>query len=208
MNSLKDKILFGLFFACLLFIVIMVWQRQTIRELRNKPLISSDTTITQHNYPDTIDPTTITLKAISYLPEFKIKTNNYMPFFIKIIEKDTVIQTISSDSLIKDYYATRYYDDILKDDRTGYVRIQSTVNKNTLTDRRLFYEARCQDKVITKTVQDNSMDLYFSPSLMVSRNQVGIQGSLILATKKDRMFTIGGGYFSEPFLSAGIGFKF
>ena len=192
--ALKNKILIILSFVCAFLAVILVWQRQTIRELRRKPPITQvDTVVKHYTHYDTVYPSPITLVRTEY---------------DTIIEKDTVIHTISSDSLIKDYYATRYYDDIMKDDSTGYARSGLWISQNKLIDRKFYFEARCQDKYITETIQDNSMRLYFTPSLMVSRYQVGIQGSFILTTKKDRMLTIGGGYFSEPFLSAGIGFKF
>ncbi|MBW1614436.1 MAG: hypothetical protein JRJ57_10800 [Deltaproteobacteria bacterium] len=193
--ALRSKILIGLAFVCALLVLIMLHQRQTIRELKRKPPVTLiDTVVMHYTHYDTVYPTPITLVRTEYDTIYRSDT---------VWTDDPVTREIAEN-----YYATRYYDDVLKDDSTGYVRIQSTVRENTLTDRRMFYEARCQDKYITETIQDNSMRLYFTPSLMVSRYQVGIQGSLILITEKDRMFTLGGGYFTEPFVSAGIGFKF
>ena len=178
-------------FVIMLLVVFAVWQRQSICELRNaKP--ETDTVIVESVHYDTIYPTPITL----------VETDT-----VTLSEVDTVyFNNPVSLGVAKKFFSYNYYDDVLKDDSTGYVRIKSTVHKNTLEDRELFFEARCQDKIITR--YENKRELYFMPSLMASPTSLGVHGSLKYKDKKYRLYGLNFGFFKEPFVGLGLGFRF
>jgi hypothetical protein len=145
---------------------------------------------------DTIFPTPITLVETVY--DTITITGEYSDVGDLIGSSPTNIAT--------DYYAMRHYDDVLKDDSAGYVRIQSWVTQNKLADRKLYFQARSKDKVITNYV--NNAELYFMPSLMASRQSVGISGGLIYKSRLNRLYSLEVGYFENPYVGIGYGFVF
>lgn len=180
-----------------ILLAIIAVQQFAIRKLRNVNNVMQADTVVQHvTHYDTVYPTPITLVSTVY---------------------DTIIDTIlvggddiggllasSPTEIERDWRAVRSYDDVLKDDSTGYVRVQSTVSHNRLMNRRLFFESRCQNRTITI----NKPELYYTFSLMASKQRNGISGGIIYKDLNNRLFRLEIGYLQEPYIGLGVGFSF
>lgn len=130
---------------------------------------------------------------------------------IKYIEKpvtvyEPIIIPVDTSLIIAEYFSVKYYDDILKDDSTGYIRLKEKVYQSKILDRELFFESRCQDKIITNYISPSGF--YYYGSLKASKQIPGVSGGVIYLSKKEALTGFEIGYFGQPYVGFMYGKKF
>ena len=189
------KICFGLVFVVMALFTFLIWQRHTIKDYKDKPYYFeyNDTTIQNVVRTDTVWPAPITLVNTVYRDTLLY---------------DTLFYKVDTLAILTDYYAERTYKDVLIDNDTLTFEIEEKVFKNALAHREFNYSLTIPERTITRTVVESHRGLYFNSSVMVSKTDLGVNGSLLLIDKKNRLFGLGVGYFHDPFVSGSFGFSF
>jgi hypothetical protein len=137
----------------------------------------------------------------------------------KTIIKDTTIyvkvpEKVDTLQILKNFYAKNSYKDtLILPDSLGFVSISDTISQNKILFRTFSSDVR--EKVITDTkiVKDLPKNqVYIGLNSQFSKpsfvNSVG--GSILLKTKRDKIFQIGGGVTSNnltPYVNGGIYWK-
>lgn len=165
-------------------------------------------TITHPCLEPIMDTDTIYVHSVSYdtiIQERPVEVLKYVPKEVQTTVYQPVKIPVDTAAIIRDYFSVRYYDDILKDDSTGYVRLKEKVYQSKILDRELYFEARCTDKIITNTIYPSG--LYLSGSLTFSRDFV--YPSIGLSYIRPKSLYFGSvGYWDSPVFSVGYGIKF
>ena len=190
------NISFILIFATMSLFTIVIWQRQTIRELKKQPhfFAEYDTTIIENIISDTIYPAPITLVNTVYQDRYFT---------------DTVFTEVDTAAILADYHKIRTYKDILVNNDTLICEIEESVHRNALTDRRFNYSVNIPEKTITITQQIPQRGLYMNFNLMSTRKfNLGLDANLMYINKKNRLINVGAMYTDELYFKAGIGYRF
>lgn len=178
---------------CIILIGIIAWMWKRPVDVVTE--IVTDTVYVETTVYDTVYPTPITLVETVY--DTIVTTEDYSD-----------IGDMMTESVLAEFYATKFYDDTLKDDSDGYVRIQSKIRENSLVDRKLFYESRYKSPVITQYVTQKDWGLYFMATLMAGKQASGFSGSLIYKDYNSRLFSLEIGYMGNTYVGIGYGFRF
>jgi len=139
-----------------------------------------------------------------------------VPVPVKIVRIDTIIkpvtvyklqkQAIDTAFIIAEWNKLRIYDDVLKDDSTGYIRLAEKVSYNKIHDRTLYFESRCRDRVITNTIHPTGF--YMIGSVMTSKGMVGAGGGIMYLSHQSRLYSLNIGYLDKPYVGFSYGIKF
>lgn len=135
------------------------------------------------------------------------------------VYKDTTIyvevpQKVDTLQILRLYFAKNVYKDTLKlPDSLGYVSLSDTISQNKILFRT--FTASVRERIIndTKIVKElPKTQVYMGFNSQFSRpyfiNSVG--GSILLKTKRDKIFQLGGGVTSDnlsPYINGGIYWK-
>ena len=135
------------------------------------------------------------------------------------IYKDTTIyvevpQKVDTGKILKQFFAKNVYRDTLKlPDSLGFVSMLYTISQNKILYRT--FSAEVKERIITDTkiVKDlPKTQVYLGVNSQFSKpsfvNSVG--GSILLKTKRDKIFQLGGGVTSDnlsPYINGGIYWK-
>jgi hypothetical protein len=161
---------------------------------KDTQIVNTDTIYVHSvSYDTIIQDRPVPIEVIKYVPKY---TTVYKLTHVPV---DTAL-------IIAQYFEVKLYDDVLKDDSTGYVRLKEKVYQSSIIERELFFEARYQNKIITNTI--NPSGLYLSGSLLASKQRLGVQGNIMYLNNKKRLYGIGVGHFNSPYISLSYGFKF
>ena len=150
---------------------------------------------------------TIYVSTVQYDTIIQIK-----PVPVRIVEYKSIIDTVwlaidvDTAAIMADYLRIKFYDDTLKDDSTGYIRLTESVTRNEIFDRTLYFEARSSDKIVTKTISPKG--LYLISGLGASKQGVAFSGGLIYLNGKQRLYGAEIGYMGIPYVQLKYGFKF
>ena len=158
------------------------------------PIMDTDTIYVHSvSYDTIIQEKPVPVDVIKYVPEY---TTIYQP----------VTVPVDTTAIIREYFSVRYYDDILKDDSTGYLRLKEKVYQSEIIDREVFFQSRCTDKIITNTIYPSG--LYFEGSLSLSKQLFIPSVGVTYLGKNKALYRIGCGYYKSPVLTVGYGIKF
>ena len=167
-----------------------------IRPCKENTIISTDTVYVYHTIRDTIYPAPVTI----------IKRDTVYPVSTNLgdfIEQGT---ELSTDFDISSFLVVNSYDDILKDDPEGFIRLREKTQNNIIFDRELIFESRCRDKIITNTVV--STGFYTYGSVLSDLRHFGASAGILYQNKRQRLYGASIGFYEHPFVSVGYGFKF
>lgn len=136
-----------------------------------------------------------------------------------MIFKDTTIyvevpQKVDTVKILRQFFAKNVYRDTLKlPDSLGFVSMLDTISQNKILYRT--FSAEVKERIITDTkiVKDlPKTQVYLGVNSQFSKpnfvNSVG--GSILLKTKRDKIFQLGGGVTSDnlsPYINGGIYWK-
>ena len=148
---------------------------------------------------------TVYVSTVSFDTIIQIKP---IPTYITQVSIDTayLYHDVDTAFILKDYFATRYYDDTLKNDSEGYVRLTESVSHNAIFDRMLYFESRCTDKIITNTISPRG--LYLVGGLGASKGGMGFSGGVTYLNAKSRLYGAEIGYMANPYIKLNFGLKF
>ena len=148
---------------------------------------------------------TVYVSTVSFDTIIQIKP---MPTYITQVQYsiDTLYHDVDTAFILRDYFATRFYDDTLKDDSEGYVRITESVTQNTLFDRMLYFESRCTDMVVTNTISNTGF--YALGGLGWSQRAPIVSVGVMYQNKRQRLYGLNLTYLDRPVLLFQYGIKF
>jgi hypothetical protein len=135
------------------------------------------------------------------------------------IIKDTTIyvevpQKVDTSEILKDFYSKNVYKDTLNlPDSLGFVSLSDTIYQNKILFRS--FSADVREKIITDTkivkeLPKTQVYLGFNTQLSQPEFVNSIGGSILLKTKKDKVFQLGAGVTSNnlsPYVNGGIYWK-
>ena len=162
--------------------------------IRTEPIMDTDTLYVHSVSFDTIIQEVPKVIKQVYFDTIEVSTTVYKPIRIPI---DTA-------QLIAQYFSVKYYDDVLKDDSTGYVRLKEKVYQSSIIDRELFFESRCTNQVITNVIP--ARGLYFNSTLSIAKGFVYPTVGITYLRDKS-LYSAGFGYYKNPVFTIGYGFK-
>jgi hypothetical protein len=140
----------------------------------------------------------------------KSVTIRYVNKFIPTSITDGKIPTIlDSSAVVRDYYRKKVYKDkFLLNDKLGYVDIIDTISNNSIISRK--YESHIEYPSIKETTIVKELpkyQVYIGANADFDRknalNNVGT--SLLLKTKKDRIYSLGVGIDNDKNIMVGVG---
>ena len=103
--------------------------------------------------------------------------------------------------IVKDYTATRYYDDLLVDNDSLSFRLRETVTGNRIITRSFDYNIRLRESVL------QSSGLYAVGAIQGSSGAFGLSGGIMYQQKNKRIYGLNIGYFHSPYLQVTYGVK-
>lgn len=159
--------------------------------------------------PDGGKPQIVTVRDTQYItktvekPVYKPGPTIYIPGRI-----DTLPQDVDTLAILKDYYATRIYNDTIAIDTLGFAYVKDTVSKNEIVSRgvKLDYKIPVIKETTTITIPPKpKAQLYIGVEGLGNKQQpISYFGpALVYKTKKDAMYTLGAGYS----INQGFGIK-
>ena len=153
-------------------------------------------------WTDTVYVSTVSFDTIIQIKPVPVKITEYKTII------DTVWMTLPVDTteILTDYHRIRFYDDVLKDDSAGYVRLKESVSQNVLFDRVLYFESRCEDKIITNTISPTG--LYAIGGAGWGTGAPIISVGVLYQNDKMRLKGLEVGYFYKPYIKLNYGFRF
>ena len=176
---------------CLICIVIGFILYPVIRPCKENEIIHTDTLYVERVTRDTVYPAPVTI----------VQTETVTETFI-----DTVLMSVDTLSIIAEYLTTKYYDDVLKDDSTAYIRLKEQVHRNSITDRELIFETRCRDQIITNTISPSGW--YYTGGIGASRESLVLSGQILYLNDKNVLKGLEIGYNTIPYFQLKWGRKF
>jgi hypothetical protein len=135
------------------------------------------------------------------------------------IYKDTTIyvevpQNVDTSKILRQYFAKNVYKDTLKlPDSLGYVSLSDTISQNKIIFRTFSASVReriINDTKIVKELPKTQVYLGFNGQFSKPDFVNSIGGSILLKTKRDKIFQLGGGVTSNnlsPYINGGIYWK-
>jgi hypothetical protein len=164
--------------------------------------------------PEGGEPIITTKIDTQYIPK-KVEKPIYIPGAVEYLPGtvDSFYKDVDTAAILQEYYATRVYRDTVAIDSIGYAYITDTISKNLIVNR--LFGAEYTLPVITK---ETTITIPPKPKAQL---YVGVEGignksnpisyfgpSLVLKTKKDQMYTLGGGYGADgASIKAGVLWK-
>lgn len=135
------------------------------------------------------------------------------------IYKDTTIyvevpQNVDTTKILKLYFAKNVYKDTLKlPDSLGYVSLSDTISQNKILFRT--FSASVKERIIndTKIVKElPKTQIYLGFNSQFSKPELinSVGGSILMKTKRDKIYQLGGGVTSNnlsPYINGGIYWK-
>ena len=183
-------------FYSILVVLLAVFSGYILRSVTYKcdPIMDTDTIFVHSvSYDTIIMDKPVPVEVIKYVPKY---TTVYEPV---PVYADTAL-------ILAQYFEIKKYDDVLKNDSTGYIRLKEKVYKSEIIDRELYFEARCKNTIVTNTIYPTGF--YLSGGLMASKQSIGVQGGITYLSKKQRLTSAYIGYYTEPFVGFSYGIKF
>ena len=145
----------------------------------------------------TVDTLKVPVKTVEYRKGKEIYVET--PIYVEIPAK------VDTLSILKDYYAKRVYIDTLKlKDDLGFIVVNDTVSQNSLLGR--MWDAQVnkttiKEQIIVKELPRNQVYIGLVGGFD-KQNIVNFAGpSLLLKTKKDKIYSIGVGYSGDKSVS-------
>lgn len=153
--------------------------------------------------------TTVVIKHDTIYVEHVVERTNYLPG--GVIYKpftDTLYEPVDSLAILKDYLATRIYNDTVKIDTVGWAYIKDSISKNQVLSRH--FTAKYTLPVITKTetviiTPAPKSEFYLGAEGLYSKtNPIQYYGPVaLLKTKNNHIYTLGTGFV----IGQGFGLK-
>lgn len=125
---------------------------------------------------------------------------------------------IDTTAILRDYYSKKSYKDTLKlSDNLGVIIINDTISKNSILHRKYFTEVSeryIKDMMIVK--ENQRTQLYYGANMGFDKINLvnSVNASLLLKTKKDKIYQVGAGFMGmphgtplSPFVTGGIYWK-
>ena len=143
----------------------------------------------------------IVLRVDTVYVEKPIEKRVYVPSKTKIIY-DTVYkyQDVDTAAVLKDYFATKIYNDTIKIGDIGYVAIKDEISENAIVNRTSIGVYTCPEitKTITITQPEKKVNKVFAGfALQGGQQSIGVLGKATLLTKQDNMYGLGFGATSS-----------
>ena len=183
----------NLIFLCLLFMGFGFMMHGVIFP-GSEPIMDTDTIYVHSVSYDTIyQDKPVPVEIIKYVPKY---TTIYEPV---PVYADTAL-------ILAQYFEVKMYDDVLKNDSTGYIRLKEKVHRSQILDRELYFESRCKDKIITNTISQTG--LYGVASLGVSRDVFIPSVGVLYLNDKARLKGLKLGYTDKIYIELSYGFRF
>ena len=154
------------------------------------------------------------LRTVTHVCESQIANTDTV--YIHSVTYDTIIQEkpvpvlkyvpVDTAYIIAQYFSVKYYDDILKDDSTGYIRLKEKVYKSEILDRELYFESRCENTIITNTIKPSG--LYGVASIGATRDIISPSVGVLYLTPQERLYGLKIGYLNNLYFELSYGVKF
>jgi len=141
--------------------------------------------------------------------EKEVETPVYVPD-IRYVERPVYLPgKIDTQYVIGDYYSKYYYEDSIKNEDVTII-IKDSVTQNKISSRQVKYSI-CYPVISTNTtVFAQNQRIYAGISTNFNASGISYIGTdITFKTKKDRLFSIGGGVNNQlvPVISAKIGWR-
>jgi len=153
--------------------------------------------------PEGGKPRTVIIRDTQYITKI-VEKIVYRPGAVKYLpgEKIYVQMPVDTVAILKDYFASRVYNDTIAIDSIGFAYIQDTVSRNQIIARVLSAEYKIPvviERVTTIVPPVEKNQVYIGIEAAGNKKQpISYFGpSLVLKTKKDKMYTAGVGYTIE-----------
>ena len=152
------------------------------------------------------EPTTITKVEIRY-DTIKTVVNKYIPKWRDriVIKTDTILASIDTLAILKDYYAKYVYSDTLMIDTVGYAIINDTITRNSIFSRNVTTNILIPTITQTNTVYINKSEWYWGLNLTGRSSQINyLGGGLLYKSKNKNIYGLGVGVNEtfQPVISA------
>ena len=152
------------------------------------------------------EPTTITKVEIRY-DTIKTVVNKYIPKWRDriVIKTDTILASIDTLAILKDYYAKYVYSDTLMIDTVGYAIINDTITRNSIFSRNVTTNILIPTITQTNTVYINKSEWYWGLNLTGRSSQINyLGGGLLYKSKNKNIYGLGAGVNQnfQPVISA------
>ena len=130
-----------------------------------------------------------------------IYREKYIP---KVITKTKVVElplNVDTTAILKDYYTTRYYEDIISDglEDGNNVVVKDSISENRIISRET--EFNVKTKIVHETViavEPPRTKVFIGPGVDFGKNAFGLNTSLLIKTKKDKVYQLQGGLQNLP----------
>ena len=172
--------------------LILLYQSQCSRKPKPEP----EVIVTIETKWDTVSVT-----QTEYVPKWRTKV---------VTEHDTIPQDIDTMSILRDYYAKYFYSDTLNLDTLGYIVLNDTITKNSVTSRSFDSKFSIPTTTITKEIYLNKREFYWGLGVAGRPDQLNyVGGELLYRTKSKQVFGIGAGINQdlEPVFGGRVYFK-
>lgn len=151
-------------------------------------------------------PTTITKVEIRY-DTIQTVVNKYIPKWRDriVIKTDTILASIDTLAILKDYYAKYVYSDTLMIDTVGYAIINDTITRNSIFSRNVTTNILIPTITQTNTVYINKSEWYWGLNLTGRSSQINyLGGGLLYKSKNKNIYGLGAGVNQnfQPVISA------
>ena len=152
------------------------------------------------------EPTTITKVEIRY-DTIQTVVNKYIPKWRDriVIKTDTILASIDTLAILKDYYAKYVYSDTLMIDTVGYAIINDTITRNSIFSRNVTTNILIPTITQTNTVYINKSEWYWGLNLTGRSSQINyLGGGLLYKSKNKNIYGLGAGVNQnfQPVISA------
>jgi|TARA_R110001592_G_scaffold98394_1_gene281112 hypothetical protein len=128
---------------------------------------------------------TVTISSLVYVPKWKTKTE---------IIHDTILADIDTVSILKDYYAKYSYTDTINLDTLGYITINDTITRNSISFRDVQSNLFIPTTTITNTIYLNKREFFGGISVGSTPTAIqNLNGEILFVNKKRQAYGIGVG---------------
>ena len=133
------------------------------------------------------EPTTITKVEIRY-DTIQTVVTKYVPKWRDkiIVETDTILASVDTLAILKDYYAKYVYSDTLMIDTVGYAVINDIITRNSIFSRDVTTNILIPTITQTNTVYINKSEWYWGLNLTGRSSQINYLGGGLLYKSKNR----------------------
>lgn len=130
---------------------------------------------------------TVSVTQTEYVPKWRTRVETQIKTIHDTIEIDTM-------SVLKDYYAKYFYIDTLNLDTLGYIVLNDTITKNSISSRTFNSKFSIPTTTVTKEIYLNKRELYWGLGVAGRPDQLNyVGGELLYRTKSKQVFGIGAG---------------